>query len=62
MDILIEQSSNEGEIICDPFMGSGSVGVSAISQSRLFYGNDLSIDSLNHTIERLENIEKIPVI
>ena len=62
MDILIEQSSNEGEIICDPFMGSGSVGVSAISQSRLFYGNDLSIDSLNHTIERLENIEEISVI
>jgi site-specific DNA-methyltransferase (adenine-specific) len=54
MDILIKQSSIENEIVCDPFMGSGAVGVSAITLSRRFYGNDLSKDSVNHTLERLE--------
>jgi site-specific DNA-methyltransferase (adenine-specific) len=62
MDILIEQSTEKDFLICDPFMGSGSVGVSALSLSRRFYGNDLSIDSLNHTTDRIKNIEETPEI
>jgi len=57
MDILINQSSVEGEVVCDPFMGSGSVGVSAINLSRNFFGNDISSASLEHVTKRLSNIE-----
>lgn len=57
MDILINQSSSEGQVICDPFMGSGSVGVSAINLSRRFWGNDLSENAVKHTMERLKSLE-----
>ena len=33
-EILIGQSSNEGDLIVDPFMGSGSVGVAALKLAR----------------------------
>ncbi|WP_233009127.1 DNA-methyltransferase [Rheinheimera faecalis] len=56
MDILIKQSTQENEVVCDPFMGSGSVGVSALSLSRNFYGNDISEDSLRITLDRLNSL------
>lgn len=56
IDILIKQSSTENDIVCDPFMGSGSVGVSALSLSRQFYGNDISNESINITLDRLSDV------
>ena len=50
--ILIEQSSNENEIVCDPFMGSGSVGIAAFLSGRQFLGCDLSPKSLAIVGER----------
>ena len=35
---LIKTFSNENDIVCDPFMGSGSCGVAAISTGRDFIG------------------------
>jgi site-specific DNA-methyltransferase (adenine-specific) len=58
MDILIKQSTIETEIVCDPFMGSGSVGVSAITLNRAFYGNDLSTSSIEHVANRLAEVDK----
>lgn len=40
--VLIAQSSVPGDLVVDPFMGSSSVGVAAISLARRFYGNDIS--------------------
>jgi len=57
MDILIKQSSIEGDYVCDPFMGSGSVAVSAIQLKRNFIGNDLSADAIEHTTNRLSHID-----
>ena len=57
MDILIKQSSIEGDYVCDPFMGSGSVAVSAIQLKRNFIGNDLSADAIEHTTNRLSLID-----
>lgn len=42
MEQLVLQSSQPGEIVCDPFMGAGSTGVAALRNERLFVGNDLS--------------------
>lgn len=40
--VLIEQSTQPGELVIDPFMGSGSVGVAALQSGRSFAGTDTS--------------------
>jgi site-specific DNA-methyltransferase (adenine-specific) len=50
---LIENSSEPGSLILDPFMGSGSTGAAALSCGRRFLGGDLSQESLRWTQERL---------
>jgi site-specific DNA-methyltransferase (adenine-specific) len=53
LEVLIGQSSSEGDIVADPFMGSGSAGVAALRNGRRFLGNDLAEDSLKLTAGRL---------
>jgi len=40
-ETLIKQSTEFGELVIDPFMGSGSVGLAALTLKRQFMGNDL---------------------
>jgi hypothetical protein len=40
-EVLINQSSQEGEVVIDPFMGSGSAGVAALKNGRVFLGCDI---------------------
>lgn len=54
--VLVEQSSAPGEFVCDPFMGSGSVGAASISLSRRFFGIDISNDSVQFAQKRLERL------
>ena len=53
-DILIECSSNEGEIICDPFMGIGGCGVSCKKLNRNFIGIELDENYFNIAKKRIE--------
>ena len=39
---LVSQSSELGELVIDPFTGSGSTGVAALKLERNFAGNDVS--------------------
>src|SRR5690606_30384494 len=39
--VLVRQSSERGELVVDPFAGSGSVGVAAVEQGRAFLGSDI---------------------
>ena len=52
-EILIGQSSKEGDVVADPFMGSAAAGVAAIKLGRLYLGNDISDDSLKLASSRL---------
>ena len=52
-EVLITQSSEPGELVVDPFMGSGSVGVAAARQQRRFAGNDLNPEAVRITGQRL---------
>jgi site-specific DNA-methyltransferase (adenine-specific) len=45
-DVLIRQSTQTGELVIDPFMGSGSAGVAAIKAGRTFSGSDLCAEAV----------------
>ena len=45
-DVLVRQSSRRGEWVCDPFVGSGSVGVAAVSAGRFFCGSDICFEAV----------------
>ena len=50
---LVSQSSNPGDLVADPFMGSGSVAEAALQLGRRFTGTDLNPDAVRHTSARL---------
>lgn len=52
-EVLINQSSVRGELVADPFMGSGSVGVAALRAGRRFCGTDLNPEAVRLTADRL---------
>ncbi len=52
-EVLIRQSSKPGEIVADPFMGSGSVGIAAARLERRFLGNDLNPEAVRLVDQRL---------
>jgi len=52
-DILIRQSTEEGELVIDPFCGSGSTGAAAIPLGRTFFGNDTCAEAIGLTRKRL---------
>jgi site-specific DNA-methyltransferase (adenine-specific) len=57
-EVLIKQSSAPGETIADPFMGSGSVGVAALTLGRRFLGNDLNPEAVQFAQQRLEQVDR----
>jgi site-specific DNA-methyltransferase (adenine-specific) len=52
-EILIQQSTQPGEIVIDPFMGSGSVGVAAVKNRCNFWGNDICEEAIVIATQRL---------
>jgi len=52
-EVLIEQSTERGDLVADPFMGSGSIGVAALGQGRRFIGNDIADNAHRLARERL---------
>ena len=52
-EVLIAQSTQPGDIVADPFMGSGSVGVAAAKLGRRFVGTDVNPEAVRLTAQRL---------
>jgi site-specific DNA-methyltransferase (adenine-specific) len=52
-EVLVTQSTEPGQIVIDPFCGSGSAGVAAIRHERDFAGNDLCAEAVDITRRRL---------
>lgn len=57
-EVLIGQSTVPGELVADPFMGSGSVGVAALRLGRRFLGTDLNPEAVRLTVDRLGEFGK----
>jgi site-specific DNA-methyltransferase (adenine-specific) len=51
--VLVGQSTRPGELVIDPFMGSGSTGVAAVGQGRDFLGNDVCAEAVEIARGRL---------
>ena len=54
LENMIELSSNEGEVILDPFMGSGSTGLACKNLNRDFIGIEIDKKYFNIAKERLK--------
>lgn len=60
LDRIILSSSNPGDLVLDPFAGSATTGVAALSNGRKFVGIDSSEEYLTSlAIPRLEQISKV---
>jgi len=56
LEILINQSSSPGQVVCDPFCGSGSCGEAALKLGREFIGNDKSKKAAKLSRQRLTRL------
>ncbi len=57
MKILIENSSNEGDIVVDCFAGSGSTGVACLETGRRFFGCEIDKKFFDIAVERIKAVE-----
>lgn len=52
MEILIENSSNEVDVVMNPFMGSGSTAKASDNLKRKFIGSEIDETYFNVTLNR----------
>lgn len=53
---LIKLSSNKGDIVCDPFVGSGTTALASLMEGRLFIANDNNLEYVQMARKRLLKI------
>lgn len=54
---IIRNSTKEGDLVLDPFMGSGTTGVACKELNRRFYGSELVKDHFNTAEYRINNFQ-----
>ena len=55
LEYLIKTYTNEGDLVLDNCMGSGSTGVACVNTNRSFIGIELDENYFNRAEERIEN-------
>lgn len=61
IDRIIKASSNEGDIVMDMFVGSGTTALSSINLNRNFIGNDLNKEFYNLSIKNITDAQNITI-
>lgn len=61
LDRIVKSSTKCGDIILDPFCGSGTTGVSAIKNSRRFVGVEKEKEFIDLTYARLKSLKDFAV-
>lgn len=54
MEFYITNSSNQGDVVLDPFMGSGTTAVACLNTGRNFIGFELDENYYKKSLERIE--------
>lgn len=57
IQIFIENSSNEGDIVFDPFLGSGTTAVAAVKTNRHYIGFEIDEEYYDIACQRLDEAE-----
>ena len=55
---LLRKHSNEGDLVLDCFLGSGTTAVAALNTNRKFVGCELSEEYYNKSLERLQHYKE----
>lgn len=55
---IVLSSTNEGDIVLDPFTGSSTTGIACTMYNRKFIGIDKETEFLDLSIKRYENVKK----
>lgn len=58
MEVLVNNSSQENELVLDPFMGVGSTGIACIKNNRNFIGIEIDENYFDIAKSRIEEIEQ----
>lgn len=59
MNILLKHTATKGDIILDPFIGSGTTAVVAVNTGRKYIGfeqDDKYFDTTKNRLEKLANV------
>ena len=62
MQCLIENSTQEGELVLDPFMGSGTTAIACIRSKRHYIGCEIDPKYYKVTIDRIEREKRTPTL
>lgn len=57
LERIILASTNEGDVVLDPFSGSGTTGIAAIMNNRKYIGIEREIEYLDISIKRFTSFE-----
>ena len=55
LERIVRVSSNKGDLVVDPFSGSGTTLVAAAKLGRNYFGIDISPDYVKHSIKRIRD-------
>jgi DNA modification methylase len=58
MKWLVDESSSKGEVVCDPFMGSGTTGVACSQEGREFVGIEREPKYFELACRRIEQAQR----
>lgn len=61
MKILIENSSNDGDVVLDPFMGVGSTGIACKECNRSFIGCEIDKEYFDIAKQRIDSIREFNI-
>lgn len=58
MRMYVENSSDENDLVLDPFMGSGTTGIACVSANRNFIGFEIDKEYFDIAKDRIESISE----
>jgi site-specific DNA-methyltransferase (adenine-specific) len=62
LERVIAASSAEGDLVLDPFAGSGTTGVAAVRAGRRFLGVEMNQEYLDLAARRIRALEGVPAV